>query len=116
VKSSSSPLARHRRLLAVAALSVVALGASACAKTISVSALEAEVANQIAAQQGLARSEVSVDCPEDIEVAEGTVTRCTASVTGQTVEVDVTQMDAEGSVEWLIVQPEPPATPSEPAP
>ena len=84
----------------------MALGAIACSSTINGTTLEREVAAQVAAQQQVPASEVSVDCPDAIEVSEGAVTRCSATIAGEAAEVDVTQVNGEGSVEWLLVVPE----------
>lgn len=101
-----SPLTRARRLAATGVLALVALTTVACSSTINASTLEREVASQIAVQQAVPASEVSVDCPDAIEVSEGSVTRCTATIAGEAAEVDVTQLNGEGSVEWLLVTPE----------
>lgn len=39
-----------------------------------------------------------VDCPDDVEIAAGTVTTCTASLEGQDVTFTVEQTDDEGNV------------------
>lgn len=101
-----SPLTRPRRLSAAGVLALIALTTAACSSTINAGTLEREVASQIAVQQEVPASEVSVDCPDAIEVSEGAVTRCTASIAGEAAEVDVTQLNGEGSVEWLLVVPE----------
>lgn len=101
-----SPLTRTRRLAAAGVLAFLALTTAACSSTINTGTLEREVASQIAAQQQVPASEVSVDCPDAIEVSEGAVTRCTATIAGATADVDVTQLNGEGSVEWLLVVPE----------
>lgn len=97
--------ARHRAAVA-AVLACVGLVAAACSSTLNVSTLERELASQIAVQQQVPASEVRVTCPESIEVAEGARTRCTATVAGNEVDVEVTQLDAEGTVEWVIDEPE----------
>ena len=105
------PFPALRRSLTVTALAAVALIAAACSSTINGTALEQEVAAQLAAQQQLPASEVSVDCPEQIDVSEGSVTRCTATLAGDPAEVDVTQTDGSGTVEWVLVVPEEPPAP-----
>lgn len=99
-------LAPSRRLVAVGALVLVTLGVAACSSTINGTTLEQEVASQVAAQQQVPASEVSVDCPDTIDVAQGTVTTCQATIAGEAVTIDVTQLDGDGSVEWVIVTPE----------
>lgn len=95
-----------RRLLAPVALGAVAVAAAACSSTINSATLERELASQVAAQQQLPASEVSVDCPDPIDVSEGSVTRCAATLAGEPAEVDVTQVDGSGTVEWVLVVPE----------
>ncbi|SDC98089.1 protein of unknown function [Geodermatophilus telluris] len=60
----------------------------------------AEAERQIAAlteeQAGVTVTDVS--CPEDVELAAGTVTECTAMVEGQEVGYTVEQTDDEGNV------------------
>lgn len=106
-----APPARPPRLLLAASLGLLALGAVACSSTINVTTLENEIASQVAAQQQVPASEVSVDCPDAIEVVEGAVTTCAATVAGDSVEIEVTQLDGDGRVEWVILVPE-----AEPAP
>lgn len=109
--AGSRRAASLRRPLGLASLAAVALVAAACSSTISGTTLEREVAAQLAAQQQLPASEVSVDCPETIDVSEGAVTRCAATLAGEPAEVDVTQVDSSGTVEWVLVVPEePPAS------
>lgn len=100
-----------RRPFALAALGAFAVVAAACSSTINTTTLEQEVAAQLAAQQQLPASEVSVDCPDTIDVSEGSVTRCAATLAGESAEVDVTQVDGSGSVEWVLVVPEEPPAP-----
>ena len=97
--------ARSPRPVLALSLLAVALGVTACSSTINVSALEGEVASQVAVQQEVPASEVSVDCPDAIEVAEGSVTTCAATVAGASSEIEVTQIDGDGRVEWVIVEP-----------
>ena len=60
----------------------------------------AEAERQIVAlaeeQAGVTVTDVT--CPEDVELAAGTVTTCTASLEGQEVTFTVEQTDAEGNV------------------
>ncbi len=60
----------------------------------------AEAERQIVAlteeQAGVTVTDVT--CPDDVELAAGTVTTCTASVEGQEVSYTVEQTDAEGNV------------------
>lgn len=93
------------RLAGVTSLVVVAVAAVACSTSINVSTLEGEVAAQLAVQQGVPASEVTVDCPDGIELAAGTVTRCSATVAGSPAEVEVTQLDDAGRIEWVLVTP-----------
>lgn len=95
-----------RRFAGVAALAVVSVFAVACSTSINVSTLEGEVAAQVAVQQGVPASEVTVDCPDAIELAAGTVTRCSATVAGAPAEVEVTQLDDAGRIEWVLVTPD----------
>lgn len=101
---SRSRRARLRQLLAVVPLVVIGVTAAACSSSINVASLESEVSAQLAVQQEVPASEVSVDCPEPIEVGQGAVTRCTATIAGESADIDVTQMDGEGRVEWVIVE------------
>lgn len=105
------PTAVCRRPFALVVLAALGLVAAACSSTINGATLNQEVAAQLAAQQQLPASEVSVDCPDTIDAAEGSVTRCAATLAGEPAEVDVTQVDGSGTVEWVLVVPEEPATP-----
>jgi len=111
VQTTDRPPVARRRLVAAGALAAVAFLVAACSSTINVTTLEAEVAAQLAAQQQVPASEVSVDCPDSIELSEGAVTRCTATIADTAAEVDVTQVDGEGGVEWVLVVPQETPTP-----
>ncbi|GAB3313458.1 hypothetical protein GCM10027451_27330 [Geodermatophilus aquaeductus] len=60
----------------------------------------AEAERQIAAiaQEQAGVTVTDVTCPEDVELAAGTVTTCTASLEGQEVTFTVEQTDDEGNV------------------
>lgn len=92
-------------------LALVALLGVACSSTINTTTLEQEVAAQVAVQREVAASEVSVDCPDSIEVSAGAVTRCSATIAGTSADIDLTQSDGDGNVEWVIVEPEAAPTP-----
>ncbi|MGH2724858.1 MAG: DUF4333 domain-containing protein [Actinomycetota bacterium] len=87
-------------ILVLAAL----LGTGACqfsfgGSKLDTDKIEAEVTRGIEDQTGVAVQ--SVDCPDDVELEAGNTFTCTVTAEdGSTGQVDVTQQDDEGNVEW----------------
>ncbi len=93
------------RLARVLVVVCIAAAATGCSKTLDIAGLETELASQIDAQLGTTGT--SVSCPDDDVKAEaGATFECTATFsTGDTVTVEVKQTDAEGHVNWTLVEP-----------
>jgi hypothetical protein len=84
----------------LAALVVAGLGIGAFfllgGKVLDTAEAERQIVALAEEQAGVTVTDVS--CPEDVELAAGTVTTCTASLEGQEVTFTVEQTDAEGNV------------------
>jgi len=98
-----APRRRTGAIVAAVAAAVLALGGLAVGAVLlfGTTVLDtAEAERQIAAiaeeQAGVTVTDVT--CPEDVELAAGTVTTCTASLEGQEVTFTVEQTDDEGNV------------------
>lgn len=66
--------------------------------TLDTAEAESEISAQVQEQTGVAPT--SVDCPADVELAQGTTSSCTVTLQGQTFDYTVTQLDDEGNVEF----------------
>ncbi|WP_369252307.1 DUF4333 domain-containing protein [Geodermatophilus amargosae] len=84
----------------VAVLVLVGLGVGAFflfgSKVLDTAEAERQIAAIAQEQAGVTVTDVS--CPDDVELAAGTVTTCTASLEGQEVTFTVEQTDDEGNV------------------
>ncbi|MGY1783490.1 DUF4333 domain-containing protein [Geodermatophilus sp. SYSU D00698] len=84
----------------LAVLVVAALGVGAFlllgSKVLDTAEAERQIAAVAQEQAGVTVTDVS--CPEDVELAAGTVTTCTAQLEGQEVTFTVEQTDDEGNV------------------
>ena len=90
---------RSARLFAV---TVLAIAAAACTKTLDTEGLEGELKGQIEDQTD--STITSVDCPEDVEAKAGEVFDCTAEEgSGATFTIQVTQRDDAGNVDWEVI-------------
>jgi hypothetical protein len=66
--------------------------------TLDTAEAEEQIAAQVEEQTGVAPT--AVDCPADVELAEGTTSTCTVTLQGQTFDFTLTQLDDEGAVEF----------------
>lgn len=91
------------RIVGVAAVALVALGAAACGKAeLDTERAESAIRKGITRQTGVKID--SVRCPNDVEARQGDTFRCVAVASnGQRARVEVTQRDDEGSVFWRLV-------------
>lgn len=91
------------RIVGVAAVALVALGAAACGKAeLDTERAESAIRKGITRQTGVKID--SVRCPNDVEARQGDTFRCVAVASnGQRARVEVTQRDDEGSVSWRLV-------------
>jgi hypothetical protein len=86
-------------------IGVLALGLSACAKTIDTADLEDQLVEEIAPQFDLDPADVSANCPDDIDAEEGAEVECTMSTSGLAdITVDVTLTDDDGGFEAEVPQ------------
>lgn len=67
-------------------------------ETLDAADAEQQISAQVQEQTGVAPA--SVDCPSDVELAQGTTSTCTVDLQGQTFDYTITQLDDEGSVEF----------------
>jgi hypothetical protein len=93
---------RSRPARAVAVM-LLAIGVTACSKTLDTEGLESQLKSQIEEQTD--GSFTSVDCPDDVEAKAGETFDCTAEEeeSGATFTIRVTQRDGEGNVDWEVV-------------
>jgi hypothetical protein len=82
---------------------VLMIAAAACgAASLDTSGLEDELAQQIETQLEVS---VTVECPEDVDVEEGSTFECTASDgQGNAFAIEVTQANDEGDVTWKLIE------------
>lgn len=86
-----------------AALAAVALGACGGTETIDAEDLERQLAEQLSEDAGVNPINVSVECPDEIEVEEGRQFECTLiAPDGDHVRVDVTLTDDEGGFDAVV--------------
>ena len=93
--------ARH---LAVGAALTASLALAACGtETLDNANLESQLAEQLSSDAGVDAAQVSVSCPEDVEVEQGGEFECTLTApNGDEVRVDVTMTDDEGNVDAVV--------------
>lgn len=89
-------------LCAVAVASTLAF-AGCGTETIDNADLESKLADQLSADAGVNPDDVSVSCPEDIEVEEGREFDCTLTApNGDEVTVNVTLTNDDGGFEAVV--------------
>ena len=89
-----------RRLLTLTLAASAALLLAGCSSSIDVASLETQVQDGLAAQLG---GTWTVQCPDSMEVQAGLTANCMAtSDTGETLEVNITQKDDQGSIDWEV--------------
>lgn len=93
----------HRPHLALAAVAL-ALPLAACGTTtIDHEELQGELRDQLSADAGVDPANVSVSCPEDVEIEQGTTFDCELTApNGDRVRVDVTLTDDDGGFEAVV--------------
>jgi hypothetical protein len=80
----------------------LAVAATACGRTLDAEGLEEQLRGEL--HQRLPGTEWEVSCPDGISPEAGTKFTCEATdENGRTVELEITQDDAEGRVTWRIV-------------
>jgi hypothetical protein len=89
---------------ALAAVLAASLAVAACGtKTLDTGDLESQLTDQLSADAGVDPADVSVSCPEDIEVEQGHEFDCTLTApNGDEVQVAVTLTDDEGSFDAVV--------------
>ena len=99
------------RLARFAAVSLLAMVAAACSKTLKIDQLESQLQSQLNTQ--LQTSGVTVSCPQDVKAEIGATFDCTGTLpNGDTITIRVTQKDDNGSVSWKVVDASPSASAS----
>jgi hypothetical protein len=94
-------MGRKYSMVTGAMLAVVLLaGATGCASGLDMTQLEQDLAEQYALREQVDASEVTVTCPDSVDMAEGTTFECPAAVGDAEVTLVVTMLDADGTVEW----------------
>lgn len=72
-------------------------------ETIDSDELETQLTDQLSTDAGVDPADVSVSCPDDIEIEEGREFECTLiAPDGDEVRVDVTLTDDEGRFEAFV--------------
>ncbi len=89
-----------RRACAAAAAGLIAF--SGCG-TIDADKAESEIEKGIINQTGA--QQVSVSCPDDVELKKGDTFKCVGKVDGQDVPINVEQRDDEGNIRWEATAP-----------
>lgn len=98
-----TPIAYTRKRTAIAALLTLAVLLAACqGPRLDPETLEREIETGLEAQ-AVGVDVTLVDCPDDVEPRVGDVFACRAeSADGTTATIEVTQVDDEGNVEWVM--------------
>jgi Domain of unknown function (DUF4333) len=93
--------ARH---LAVVGALVASMAFAACGtETLDNADLESQLTEQLSADAGVDPAQVSVSCPEDVEIEQGGEFECTLTApNGDEVRVEVTMTDDEGNVDAVV--------------
>lgn len=97
-------------LLTVASLSGCSASVSTGSSNLDINKLETMVASEMETQLNLSATP-TVTCPDPVPIEQGNVFTCTAELNGDTIDVEVTQTDDQGNVNWKTVQPSGAATP-----
>jgi hypothetical protein len=91
-----------KRIIALASIAATALLVSACSSSIDVDSLEQQVQTGLAEQLG---GTWTVQCPDSMEVQAGLTANCMATnEAGESLNVDITQEDDQGTVSWQVVE------------
>ncbi|MEO7795238.1 MAG: DUF4333 domain-containing protein [Thermoanaerobaculia bacterium] len=100
----TSAVRLSRRVASHSMLSAALLALAACGVTLDMSGVETSIRDGIGQQKGLVME--SVTCPHESRAAKaGDIFQCTGSPTiGGTVEVEVTQKDDKGTIEWKVTR------------
>lgn len=100
----------RRRTIATPLVAAGVLLLSACEASVEVgervvdsAEVESEIANQLEAEVG--QRPASVDCPDEIQAAEGETYRCTLTAEdGSTIGLTLTMTDDEGNFDFEVDQ------------
>lgn len=91
---------RHRLvIIACAALTLAACSSGG----LDMTKLETTIATELQSQLDLS-AEPTVTCPEDVPIEKDNVFNCTATLDGESADIQVTQTDDQGNVKWEVVQ------------
>ena len=94
---------KSRIASAAAALVETALLAACVTETVDAQDLESNLAEQLSADAGVEAADVSVSCPEDIEVEQGNEFECQLTApNGDEVTVEVTLTNDEGGYDAVV--------------
>jgi hypothetical protein len=88
-----------KKILLLAALTVLVVGLAACAKTLEADDIESDVEGEYSTR---GFDVESVECPDDIEAKEGETGECSLTANGETVTVEITPTDDEGAYSFEI--------------
>ena len=92
-----------RRLAVVGALAASLVLAACGTETLDNADLESQLTEQLSADAGVDPAQVSVSCPEDVEIEQGGEFECTLTAPdGDEVRVEVTMTDDEGNVDAVV--------------
>lgn len=88
------------RSLAVLAAGVAAVALTACTTQLDTEQAQEEIGKQLAEQTGIAAADVSVSCPEDVDLEEGKSFDCDVTGPDGEAKAKVTMTDDEGNITW----------------
>jgi hypothetical protein len=92
-----------RHLAVVGALAASIAFAACGTETLDNADLESQLTEQLSADAGVDPAQVSVSCPEDVEIEQGGEFECTLTApNGDEVRVEVTMTDDEGNVDAVV--------------
>ncbi len=91
-----------RSRILIIACTVAAL--SACSSGgLDIDKLESTLATELQTQLDLSAAP-TVTCPDDVPIEKDNVFNCTATLDGESADIQVTQTDDQGNVSWEVVQ------------
>ncbi len=87
------------RVRSVAVAVLLPLAVAGCSRSLDTGGLEQDLTVEL--EREFDATGVTVDCPDDVEVARGVTFRCEVTdPSGTTVAITVTQIDDSGRVSW----------------
>jgi uncharacterized lipoprotein len=85
--------------ITLACATIVVLLAGCGTQQLDTAEAERTIGDRLGEQ---ARTKVTINCPEDVEIKKGDTFTCDAKARNDTAKVRVTQLDDEGNVRWRV--------------